>query len=277
MGFHQGDPLATLLFSINLHKIVLHIKQEIPNLKQNIWILDDGVQLGKKEDIRKVLKIIEEDGPSRGLHLSTAATPGAKSKTSIWCPSSSPERHEKFPIGMDIPVMDGNGFTHLGAPMGNEAFTANNITERVDKVKTILETLSSLEDAHFEYVLLRSCFSMPKMTYLMRTTSPSPMNLSVWRRFDGELREALGRLLGNNLEQDAWNQAKLPVSMSGLGLRSTEEHASAAFLGSILDAENRIKTILKQEEITIDTDEALNHFREVIEDSTITSVGHLTL
>ena len=65
MGFHQGDPLATLLFSINLHKIVLHIKQEIPNLKQNIWILDDGVQLGKKEDIRKVLKIIEEDGPGR--------------------------------------------------------------------------------------------------------------------------------------------------------------------------------------------------------------------
>ena len=72
----------------------------------------------------------------------------------------------------------------------------------------------------------------------MRTTSPSPMNLSVWRRFDGELSKALGCLLGNNLEQDTWNQAKLPVSMSGLGLRSTEEHASEAFLGSILDAEN---------------------------------------
>ena len=50
--------------------------------------------------------------------------------------------------------MNGNGFTHLGAPMGNEDFTAMNITERVDKVKTILETLSSLEEGHFEYVLL---------------------------------------------------------------------------------------------------------------------------
>ena len=29
-----------------------------------------------------------------------------------------------------------------------------NITERVDKVKTILETLSGLEDGRFEYVLL---------------------------------------------------------------------------------------------------------------------------
>ena len=240
-GFHQGDPLATLLFSINLQKIVLRIEQETPNLKQNSWILDDGVLVGGKEDIRKALKIIEEDGPGRGLNLSTAATPGAKSKTSIWCPSSSPQRLEKFPIGMDIPVMDGSGFTHLGAPMGDEAFTANNITEKVDKVKTILVTLASLKDAHFEYVLLRSCFSMPKMTYLMRTTSPSLTNLSVWRRFDGELREALGRLLGNNLEQEAWDQAKLPVSMSGMGLRSTEEHASAAFLGSILDTETESK------------------------------------
>ena len=48
VGFHQGDPLATLLFSINLQKIVLRIEQEIPNLKQNSWILDDGVQVGKK-------------------------------------------------------------------------------------------------------------------------------------------------------------------------------------------------------------------------------------
>ena len=67
--------------------------------------------MGEKEDIREVVEIIKEDAPSRGLHLSTAATPGAKSKTSIWCPSSFPERQEKFPIGMDIPVIDGNGFT----------------------------------------------------------------------------------------------------------------------------------------------------------------------
>ena len=74
----------------------------------------------------------------------------------------------------------------------------------------------------------------------------------------------------------AWEQAKLPVSMAGLGLHSTAEHSSSAFLGSILDAENRIKTILKQDEVTIDTEEALNHFKEVIEDPSITSVDHLT-
>ena len=60
--------MATLLFSINLHKIVLRIEQEIPNLKQNSWILDDAVLLGEKDDLRKVIEIIKEDGPSRGLY-----------------------------------------------------------------------------------------------------------------------------------------------------------------------------------------------------------------
>ena len=109
----------------------------------------------------------------------------------------------------------------------------------------------------------------------MRTTSPLSSNLSVWSRFDGEIREALSRLLGNNLEEKAWEQAKLPASMSGLGLHSAAEHASSAFLGSILDAENRIKTVLKQDEVTIDSEEALNHFKEIIEDLSITSVEHL--
>ena len=75
----------------------------------------------------------------------------------------------------------------------------------------------------------------------MRITSPSPTNLSVWKHFDGELREALGHLLGSNLEQDTCDQAKLPVFKSGVGLRSAEEHSWATLLRSILIAENRSK------------------------------------
>ena len=130
------------------------------NFKENSWILDDGVKVGENADIRKVLKIIDKYGPSRGPYLLTAATQLAKSKTSTWCLFSFTERR-KVSIGMDIPTIDGNGFTHLGDYIRNKAFIANNYAKRVDKVKTIIETLSSLEDAHFEYVLLSSCFSMP--------------------------------------------------------------------------------------------------------------------
>jgi hypothetical protein len=32
VGFHQGDPLASLLFSVNLQPVIEMIKQEIPSL-----------------------------------------------------------------------------------------------------------------------------------------------------------------------------------------------------------------------------------------------------
>ena len=38
-GFHQGDPLASLLFSLTLQPLVEQIKQEAPSLKLNEWFL----------------------------------------------------------------------------------------------------------------------------------------------------------------------------------------------------------------------------------------------
>ena len=34
-GFHQGDPLASLLFSLVLHPVVKTIQEEVPDLKVN--------------------------------------------------------------------------------------------------------------------------------------------------------------------------------------------------------------------------------------------------
>ena len=37
VGVHQGDPLASLLFSLLLHPVVEMIRQEVPGLKMNTW------------------------------------------------------------------------------------------------------------------------------------------------------------------------------------------------------------------------------------------------
>ena len=50
----------------------------------------------------------------------------------------------------------------------------------------------------------------------------------------------------------------------------TSPSSHTGLLHVILDAENRIKIIPKQDEVTIDTEEALNNFKEVIEDPSIT-------
>ena len=45
-GWHQGDPLAILLFSLVLHPLATKIKNEVPDLLANAWLLDDGLLAG---------------------------------------------------------------------------------------------------------------------------------------------------------------------------------------------------------------------------------------
>ena len=74
VGFHQGDPLASFLFSLTLQPIIAKIQERVPGLKLNEWYLDDGSLGGKKEQLQEVVDIILQKGPARGLFMSTART-----------------------------------------------------------------------------------------------------------------------------------------------------------------------------------------------------------
>ena len=68
-GVQQGDPLGLLGFALTLHPIVIHIKEEVPDLKVNAWYLDDSTLCGSPSDLVRALEIIEETGAQRGLTL----------------------------------------------------------------------------------------------------------------------------------------------------------------------------------------------------------------
>ena len=60
-GVQQGDPLGRLGFAL--------AHEQVPGLLINAWYLDDGTLCGSATDLHAALTIIEEDGPTRGLHL----------------------------------------------------------------------------------------------------------------------------------------------------------------------------------------------------------------
>ena len=65
------------------------------------------------------------------------------------------------PLGVGILPVTEAGFVHLGAPVGSAHYVQAKVRERVDKVRDLLNMLPSLENAHGEYVLLKSCLSLP--------------------------------------------------------------------------------------------------------------------
>ena len=76
----------------------------------------------------------------------------------------------------------------------------------MEKVKEITDNLPLLQDAQTEFALLRSCLSISKMLYVLRTTNPT--NLSpLWKEYDDLTREAMVKILGVPLNNTHWSQA----------------------------------------------------------------------
>ena len=63
-------------------------------------------------------------------------------------------------------------------------------------------------------------------------------------RFDSITREGLSRILGHPLTDLQWRQAKLPISMSGVGLQGAEDMAAVAFATSYISSHSLIKDLL---------------------------------
>ena len=110
-----------------------------------------------------------------------------------------------------------------------------------------IEKLPLLQDAQLEYVLLRSCLSLPKMMYTLRTTDPTNHQLC-WHKYDDLCREALTRILGRPLDDIQWRQAQLPVGLGGLGLGAASDHAPAAYTTSLLSSQDLKLRILSSTE-----------------------------
>ena len=131
----------------------------------------------------------------------------------------------------------------LGAPIGSKEFVEREVRRKVEKVRQVTELLPLLQDPHTELVLLRCCLSLPKFSFVLRTTNTTELQ-HLLREFDTITRDGLARILGTTLDDKAWQQAKLPVSLGGMGLRCAEDHAPAAHTASVLGSQHLLQGLL---------------------------------
>ena len=84
---------------------------------------------------------------------------------------------------------------------------------------------------HDAFFLLRNCFAIPKLLYILRTSPcfDSPLLFD----FDAVLRDILRTVLNISLTDQVWQQATLPPSFGGLGIRLPSDISLPAYLSSV--------------------------------------------
>jgi hypothetical protein len=208
-GVQQGDPLGPLLFAIAIHPLVLRIQSECPSLLLNKWYLDDGTIVGKTDDVRQALRIVQEECALIGLHLN-------ESKSILFWGSMDLAKLDCFPEAITRTANSGVKFLGVGA--GSVDFVNKFAHKKVESIGKLLEAAKNLEDPQMELLLLRSCIGLPKFAFLLRMCPPEQISLAI-SSLDGQISSFLCHILNlPDMTDSTRFEISLPISKGGLGI-----------------------------------------------------------
>ena len=228
-GGEQGDPLMPVLFSLGLHSALERAQRVLEEGEFLFAFLDDVYVLASSARVRQVYDtlaqaILEETG----VRLN-------EGKTRVWN-AIGVQPPDLEDLGED--VWSPNGIKILGTPVGQPAFLKQSADDRLAEEEALLTAVESVPDLQSAWqILLQSANA--RCNHLLRTLPPSASK-SYAQGHDQRKWTAVERLLGLSLSDDERSRAQrtssLPMRLGGLGLRSAERTAPAAYWASWADA-----------------------------------------
>ena len=81
------------------------------------------------------------------------------------------------------------------------------------------------------------------MVYSLRCNTASDESSLILQDFDNLLRTTFKNMLGTVISNNAWKQAFLPISKTGVGIRQAVDQFKAAFVGSVLQADVLVEQV----------------------------------
>ncbi|XP_026397561.1 uncharacterized protein LOC113292985 isoform X1 [Papaver somniferum] len=192
-------------------------------------------------EVSKALKIIQTDGPARGLHVNVT-------KTEVFWPSLDPRRDLEgvFPVNIGKPS---RGVKLLWGPVSLDMQYCSEIVQgRVDKTLHLWEKVQKLHDPQSELLLLRSCSGVSKLYFMLRTTAPLDIQ-SAAIHYDSQLMLYLRHLVvgyGDGFGLIQQRLATLPIKDGGFGIYTFNDTGQYCFLASCAQTQHLQQSILKQ-------------------------------
>src|SRR6267154_3688522 len=228
-GVQQGDPLGPLLFCLTIQPLLSDSKCELVT-----GYLDD-VGLGDRvPHLIDRLQNLEKEAASLGLALN-------HSKCEVI--GLSPEDFQQWRVsGLNFSITERQDASLLGAPLSQEGIDSA-LVANATQLKDIEPRLCKMS-AHEAFFLLKCCFAVPKLQYLLRcSTSFLSSQCTV---VSDAARDLLSSILNIRFTDTSWSQASLPVRWGGIGVRDVVGLAPSAYLGSLSATAQLVSSILPQ-------------------------------
>ena len=176
--------------------------------------MDDGVLVGKKEDLVKAINVIQKFGFGINLNLK---------KCEIF--KLDPEaKTEEFPKE----ILRINELSNLGIPISHEIEYLKNCMK---KLKIQLKELELLDHAQSSFLILKHCFGALKLNHIFRCCATSSI-VDELNSLDELQNLSLEFLLKCKFSSSGLIQAHFSPSEGGLGIHYPSIVAPAAFLAS---------------------------------------------
>jgi hypothetical protein len=217
-GVQQGDPLGPLLFCFSIHDLSCKLSADFC-----VMYLDDVTLGGSVDQLGHDLEIIQQ-AEELGLVLNNA-------KSEVIGISGSGHERELLSFLPGASFVSPLSAELLGSPIGDISCVEKAIFDKIEALKIIGARLEKF-DVHDAIILLRYCFTIPKLMFLLRT-APCFLSSSL-PEYDSTLCSIFCSISNISMSTDdaAWFQATLPVRFGGIGLFSAIQLAPSAFLAS---------------------------------------------
>ena len=124
--------------------------------------------------------------------------------------------------------------------IGDQSSVTKSLDKKLIEFKRLCGRLQVL-NSHDAFFLLRNCFSVPKLLYTLRS-APCYAN-HLLKQYDDTIRNTLQLILNISLSDSSWDQASLPISSGGIGVRLAADLALPAFLSSVAGSLDLVKKL----------------------------------
>ena len=222
-GGEQGDPLMTLLYSIDIQAALEEVATTLEPRDQLCAFLDDVYALCQPSRVKDI-----HDALATSL-FRVAGIRLYHGNTKVWNKGGVPPENVDS-LGEE--AWQPTCVMVLGTPIESAPFVAEKLQSKITDERRLWEAIPDIPDLQCAWqVLLQS--ANPRANHTLRTLPPA-LSLE-YSRLHGEgiwgsALVLIGQLLGTEGDVEHAKQvASLPMRMGGLGLRSATRGAVAAY------------------------------------------------